>query len=197
MCSTPATRPTGPVASATSSSASQTIRSWTCGGRPAIPSGWEHSFAHEWRDFLTAVIDDRPLRAGAGELRGRLPGGGAVRRGHHRRDREAPGDHRRDARSVGRRRRSRHDAARRVGIGMVGAGTMASAHSLALSLLGRLYPDLPIRPRLVAVADVNDRLAARLAGRYGYRTRRAATGVAHRGPRRRPGRRVPAAGAEP
>ena len=57
---------------------------------------------------------------------------------------------------------------RRLGIGMVGAGTMAGAHSLALSMLAPLYPDLPIRPRLVAVADVNDRLAARLAERYGY-----------------------------
>ncbi len=58
--------------------------------------------------------------------------------------------------------------ARRVGIGMVGAGTMASAHSLATSLLGSLYPDLPVQPRLVAVADINDRLAGRLAARYGY-----------------------------
>jgi predicted dehydrogenase len=59
-------------------------------------------------------------------------------------------------------------AARQLGIGMVGAGTMAGAHSLALSMLAPLYPDLPLRPRLVAVADVNDRLAARLAERYGY-----------------------------
>jgi predicted dehydrogenase len=28
---------------------------------PGHTIGWEHSFAHEWRDFLTAVIDDRPL----------------------------------------------------------------------------------------------------------------------------------------
>ncbi len=59
-------------------------------------------------------------------------------------------------------------AARQLGIGMVGAGTMAGAHSLALSMLSPLYPDLPLRPRLVAVADVNDRLASRLAERYGY-----------------------------
>ena len=59
-------------------------------------------------------------------------------------------------------------AARQLGIGMVGAGTMAGAHSLALSMLAPLYPDLPIRPRLVAVADINDRLASRLAERYGY-----------------------------
>jgi hypothetical protein len=45
---------------------------------------------------------------------------------------------------------------------------MAGAHSLALTMLGPLYPDLSIRPRLVAVADINGRLAAALADRYGY-----------------------------
>jgi predicted dehydrogenase len=58
--------------------------------------------------------------------------------------------------------------ARALGIGMVGAGTMAGAHSLALSMLPPLYPDLPLRPSLVAVADVNERLASRLAERYTY-----------------------------
>ncbi|HEY7522670.1 MAG TPA: Gfo/Idh/MocA family oxidoreductase [Candidatus Limnocylindrales bacterium] len=28
---------------------------------PGHTVGWEHSFAHEWRDFLTAIIEDRPL----------------------------------------------------------------------------------------------------------------------------------------
>jgi predicted dehydrogenase len=28
---------------------------------PGHTIGWEHSFAHEWRDFLAAVIDARPL----------------------------------------------------------------------------------------------------------------------------------------
>lgn len=28
---------------------------------PGHTVGWEHSFAHEWRDFLTAVVEDRPL----------------------------------------------------------------------------------------------------------------------------------------
>jgi predicted dehydrogenase len=28
---------------------------------PGHTIGWEHSFTHEWRDFLTAVIEDRPL----------------------------------------------------------------------------------------------------------------------------------------
>ncbi len=53
-------------------------------------------------------------------------------------------------------------------IAMVGAGTMAGAHSLALGNLGHLYPGLALRPRLVAVADINRTLAAGLADRYGY-----------------------------
>ncbi|HEY7735411.1 MAG TPA: Gfo/Idh/MocA family oxidoreductase [Candidatus Limnocylindrales bacterium] len=57
---------------------------------------------------------------------------------------------------------------RSIGIGMVGAGTMAGAHSHALRLLSALYPDLPLHPRLVAVADVNDQLATRLADRFEY-----------------------------
>ena len=45
---------------------------------------------------------------------------------------------------------------------------MARAHSLALGLAPKLYPDLPLRPRLVAVADVNARLASQLAAQFGY-----------------------------
>ena len=41
------------------------------------------------------------------------------------------------------------DRARTIGIGMVGAGTMAGAHSAALTLLGPLYPAAPLRPGLV------------------------------------------------
>ena len=43
---------------------------------------------------------------------------------------------------------------------MVGAGTMAGAHSLALTVAAGPLPGLPVRPRLVAVADVNGRLAS-------------------------------------
>ncbi len=55
-----------------------------------------------------------------------------------------------------------------IGLAMVGAGTMATAHSAAFGLVGQLFPDVPLRPRLVAIADVNERLASRLAGRFGY-----------------------------
>ena len=53
-------------------------------------------------------------------------------------------------------------------IGMVGAGTMAGAHSAALVNLPHLYRDLALRPRLVAVADINGTLATGLADRFGY-----------------------------
>ena len=55
-----------------------------------------------------------------------------------------------------------------LGIAIVGAGTMARAHSAALTILPSLYPDLVPRPRLVAVADVNAGLAGDLARRFGY-----------------------------
>ena len=53
-------------------------------------------------------------------------------------------------------------------IGMIGAGTMAAAHSIALANVAQLYPDLAMRPRLTAVADVNPTLATGLAERFGY-----------------------------
>jgi predicted dehydrogenase len=57
---------------------------------------------------------------------------------------------------------------RSIGIGMVGAGTMAACHSAALTMLRGLYRDLPLRPRFAAIADVNEGLATRLADRFGY-----------------------------
>lgn len=43
---------------------------------------------------------------------------------------------------------------------------MARAHGAALSILGSLYPRLALRPRIVAVADVNLALATNLAERF-------------------------------
>lgn len=57
---------------------------------------------------------------------------------------------------------------REIRIAIVGAGTMARAHSAALTLVGSLYPRLALRPRLVAVADVNGTLASDLVERFGW-----------------------------
>ena len=57
---------------------------------------------------------------------------------------------------------------REIGVAIVGAGAMARAHSAALSVLGRFYPQLALRPRLVAVADANAALASDLATRFGW-----------------------------
>ncbi len=59
-------------------------------------------------------------------------------------------------------------AARSIRIGIIGAGTMAGAHSAALINLRHLYPDLQLQPRLVAVADINRTLATGLADRFGW-----------------------------
>ena len=47
---------------------------------PGHTIGWEHSFAHEWRDFLSAVIDDRPLSPEQASFEDGVPGGRHVRR---------------------------------------------------------------------------------------------------------------------
>ncbi len=53
-------------------------------------------------------------------------------------------------------------------IGVVGAGTIAGAHSAALVNVPYLFRDLALRPRLAAVADINGTLARGLADRWGY-----------------------------
>ena len=67
-------------------------------------------------------------------------------------------------------------------IGMIGAGTMAAAHSIALTNVAQLYPDLAMRPRLVAVADVNPTLRDR--ARRTVRLRAGRAGLALAGGRR-------------
>ena len=59
-------------------------------------------------------------------------------------------------------------AGRELRIGVVGAGTIAGAHSAALVNVPHLFRALALRPRLSAVADINGALAAGLAERWGY-----------------------------
>ena len=44
---------------------------------------------------------------------------------------------------------------REVGVGVIGFGWMGQAHSRAWARLLHHYPDSPVRPRLVAVADLD------------------------------------------
>ncbi len=59
-------------------------------------------------------------------------------------------------------------AAGELRIGVVGAGTIAGAHSAALVNVPYLFRDVALRPRLAAVADINGSLARSLADRWGY-----------------------------
>lgn len=54
-------------------------------------------------------------------------------------------------------------------VGIVGLGWMGQVHARALSRLMQHYPDSPLRPRLVAVADpVTDERTQRAARAYGF-----------------------------
>ena len=55
-----------------------------------------------------------------------------------------------------------------VGVGVVGAGWMGHTHSRSYLRVPHHYPDLPLRPRLAAVADPVDALRADSADRYGF-----------------------------
>ncbi|MGH3424487.1 MAG: Gfo/Idh/MocA family protein [Nocardioidaceae bacterium] len=56
-----------------------------------------------------------------------------------------------------------------LGVGIVGLGWMGQVHARALSRLVQHYPDLPLRPRLVAAAETADDERLATAGRaYGF-----------------------------
>lgn len=56
-----------------------------------------------------------------------------------------------------------------LGVGVVGFGWMGQVHTRAFSRLAHHYPDLPVRPHLVAVADTaTDDRAERAVAAYGF-----------------------------
>jgi len=57
---------------------------------------------------------------------------------------------------------------RRVGVGVVGAGWMGHVHARAYVRVPHHYPDLELRPVLVAVSDVSTASAADALDRYGF-----------------------------
>ncbi|WP_236238828.1 Gfo/Idh/MocA family protein [Streptomyces sp. CC228A] len=57
-----------------------------------------------------------------------------------------------------------------LGVAVVGFGWMGRVHTQAYSRLPHHFPQLPVRPRLVAVADEVPGRAQEAAGRYGFAT---------------------------
>jgi len=55
-----------------------------------------------------------------------------------------------------------------VGVAVVGFGWMGQVHARAHARLLQHYPDAPLRPRLVAVADPSRRAATSPVGAYGF-----------------------------
>jgi predicted dehydrogenase len=56
---------------------------------------------------------------------------------------------------------------RDIGIGLIGTGFMGKAHAFAYRMALAAFPDIPT-PRLVAIADVNEKAAATAAHQYGF-----------------------------
>ena len=54
-----------------------------------------------------------------------------------------------------------------VGIGLIGTGFMGKCHAIAWNAVGTVFPDVE-RPRLVHLGEVNDELARRKAGEFGF-----------------------------
>jgi len=55
-----------------------------------------------------------------------------------------------------------------LGIGLIGAGWMGSVHAASYKRVGEHYPDLPVRPRLLIVADPLEQRARGAAERFGF-----------------------------
>lgn len=56
------------------------------------------------------------------------------------------------------------------GVGVIGAGWLGDVHARAWGRLGHHYPDLPVAPRFVAVADSVDGARANAVRRHGFET---------------------------
>ncbi|TPK09457.1 Gfo/Idh/MocA family oxidoreductase [Mesorhizobium sp. B2-5-9] len=54
-----------------------------------------------------------------------------------------------------------------VGVGLIGTGFMGKCHAIAWSAVGAVFPDAA-KPRLVHLGEVNEELAMRKAGEFGF-----------------------------
>ena len=57
---------------------------------------------------------------------------------------------------------------RTLGVGIIGSGLMAKAHTMAWRNLRSVYGQIPVEIRLVVLVDATDELAAAGAGQFGY-----------------------------
>jgi predicted dehydrogenase len=55
-----------------------------------------------------------------------------------------------------------------IGIGLIGTGFMGKAHAMAYRAVGGVFPDLALCPRLVAVADIDPKVAQLAARQFGF-----------------------------
>lgn len=55
-----------------------------------------------------------------------------------------------------------------IGVGLIGAGWMGSVHASAYKRVNEHYPELPVSPRLLIVADPVEARAREAADRYGF-----------------------------
>ncbi|TIQ58561.1 MAG: hypothetical protein E5X61_02555 [Mesorhizobium sp.] len=54
-----------------------------------------------------------------------------------------------------------------VGVGLIGTGFMGKCHAIAWNAVGTVFPDAA-KPRLVHLGEVNEGLAKRRAGEFGF-----------------------------
>lgn len=54
-----------------------------------------------------------------------------------------------------------------VGVGLIGTGFMGKCHAIAWSAVGAVFPDVA-KPKLVHLGEVNEELAERKAGEFGF-----------------------------
>src|SRR5262249_51796963 len=57
---------------------------------------------------------------------------------------------------------------KQIGIGLIGTGFMGKAHAMAYAAAAGVFPDLPLRPRLVGVASADAARATRAANQFGF-----------------------------
>ncbi|MGC8778692.1 MAG: Gfo/Idh/MocA family protein, partial [Candidatus Caldatribacteriaceae bacterium] len=55
-----------------------------------------------------------------------------------------------------------------IRVALIGSGFMGKAHSLALSAIPILFPDVPLKPLKYVVVDVTEELARKAAENYGF-----------------------------